>query len=294
MPEKLEHFLHEVVLHSLLDTLKVIPFLFLTYLLMEFIEHKMSDRVESFMKKSGPLGPIAGAALGAVPQCGFSASASNLYTGRIITLGTLVAIFLSTSDDMLPILISNSLPAKTIAAIIISKIIIGLLVGFSIDLFLRMTKRQNNDINIDEFCENNNCQCERGIFRSALRHTLTISLFVLIATFALALIIFLIGEDKISEIINGYPVVSHLLAALVGLVPNCAASVVITNLYVENFISIGTMMAGLLPASGIGLLVLFRVNKAHIRENLMIVAIIFISGAVFGMLSDLILPAIIA
>ena len=294
MPENLEHFLHEVVLHSLLDTLKVIPFLFLTYLLMEFIEHKMSDRLMVFMRKTGPLGPIAGSALGAIPQCGFSASAANLYTGRIITLGTLASIFLSTSDDMLPILISNNLPAKTIAVIIISKIVIALLVGFSIDLFLRLTKRQNTDINIDEFCEDNNCRCEEGIFRSALRHTLTISLFILIATFALALIIFLIGEDKIPEIINGHPIVSHLLAALVGLIPNCAASVVITDLYVQNFISIGTMMAGLLPASGIGLLVLFRVNKAHLRENLMIVAIIFVSGAVFGMLSDLILPAIIA
>ena len=293
MPENLEHFLHEVVLHSLLDTLKVIPFLFLTYLLMEFIEHKMNDRVLAFMKKSGSFGPIAGAALGAFPQCGFSASASNLFTGRIITLGTLVAVFLSTSDDMLPILLSNNLPAKTIATVIISKIVIAIFVGFSVDLVLRLTRRQKDDINIDEFCENNNCRCEEGILRSALWHTLTISLFVLVATFILSLIIFLIGEDKIAEIMQGYPVVSHILSALVGLIPNCAASVVITDLYVEGFISIGTMMAGLLPAAGIGLLVLFRVNKAHIRENLLTVLIIFFSGAVFGMLSDLILPAII-
>ena len=283
-----------MVLHSLLDTLKVIPFLFLTYLLMEFIEHRASDKVGAFMKKSGPLGPLVGAALGAVPQCGFSASASNLYTGRIISVGTLIAVFLSTSDDMLPILISNSLPPKTIAIILISKVLIGLFVGFAIDTVLRLTRGAHGDINIDEFCENNNCHCEEGILKSAVRHTLAISLFVLLASFTLALVIFLIGEDRIASVMQGHPVVSHILAALVGLIPNCAASVVITTLYVDGFISVGTMMAGLLSASGVGILVLFRVNKARIRENIAILITVFLAGAIFGMLCDLILPQILS
>ena len=293
MPETLEHFLHEVVLHSVLDTLKLVPFLFITYLIMELIEHKASDKVGAFMKKSGALGPVIGGAIGAVPQCGFSASASNLYTGRIITAGTLVAVFLSTSDEMLPILISNALSPKTIAAILISKVLIGVLVGFGIDLALRLSRCEQEQINIDEFCENNNCHCEEGILRSALRHTLNISLFVLLATFLLSLLIFLVGEDAIASVMQGYPVISHIISAAVGLIPNCAASVVITTLYVDGFISVGTMMAGLLSGSGVGLLVLFRVNRGKLRENLLILLSVFLSGIIFGLLSDLILPLII-
>ena len=167
-------FFTEIFLHGIIDTLKLLPFLFLTYLLMEFIEHKTDGKLERFIQKSGKFGPIAGGTLGLIPQCGFSAVASNLYTGRVITMGTLVAVFLSTSDEMLPILISGSFSPKAIIGIRLYKFLVSIAVGFAVSLVLHLMKRDRGEINIDEFCENDGCHCGHGILRSALYHTLSI------------------------------------------------------------------------------------------------------------------------
>ncbi|MBQ8302698.1 MAG: arsenic efflux protein [Clostridia bacterium] len=292
MSETLQHFLEEVLLESLIDTLKLIPFLFLTYLLMEFIEHRASDKVSAFMKRAGALGPLAGGAVGAVPQCGFSAAASNLYAARVISVGTLVAVFLSTSDEMLPILISTGLAPSSIAVIVGYKIAVGVIVGFGIDLVCRLTRRERENIDIDLICENDNCHCERGILYSALHHTLSIGSFVLAVNFVISLVIFLVGEEAIASIMNGYPVVSHLIASLVGLIPNCASSVALTTLYVDGLISVGTMIAGLLTGAGVGIAVLLRVNR-RAKDNLFIILALYLAGALFGIFADLFMPLII-
>ena len=285
-----EGWLSEIVLEGLLDTLKLLPFLFLTYLLMEFIEHRASDKAQSFMNKTGALGPLVGGALGTIPQCGFSAAASNLYAGRVITLGTLVAVFLSTSDEMLPILISGNMRAGGIIFILVYKAVVGIAAGFAVDLALRYFRRGGEDINIDEICDNDNCHCERGIFYSAFHHTLTISAFLLIVTLAINTLVFFVGEENLAEIMYDKPFVSHLIASLFGLIPNCAASVVLTKLCTDELITAGTMMSGLFSGAGVGILVLFRVNK-HVRENFAVVGIVIGVGIIFGLLADLIVPA---
>lgn len=280
-------FLEHVLLSSLIDLLTLLPFLFLTYLLMEFIEHRASDKAERFMKKAGPLGPAVGGLLGAVPQCGFSAAASNLFAGRVVTVGTLVAVFLSTSDEMLPILISSDIPLWKALLFVLYKAVVAVAVGFAVDLSLRIAKKGERKINIDELCEKDECHCEKGILHSAIHHTITISLFVFAVTFAINTAIFFIGEESLGLVMNDLPVLSHLVAAIVGLVPNCASSVLLATLYSGGIISVGTMLSGLLSGAGVGLLVLFRVNR-HIKENLLIVLILILAGVGFGLLGELI------
>ena len=283
-------FLEEVLLHGVIDTLKIIPFLFLTYLLMEFIEHRAGDKAERFMKRAGAFAPAVGGALGAVPQCGFSAAASNLYAGRVISVGTLIAVFLSTSDEMLPILISGSIPIGTALLVVLYKAVVGIAVGLSVDLVLRIMNKKKEDINIDAICDEDNCHCERGIFYSALHHTLTISLFVFAFTLAINALVFFVGEENLGAVLYNRPVIGHIIAAFFGLIPNCAASVALTTLCTKGLITAGTMMAGLFSGAGVGLLVLFKVNK-HPKDNLIIVGVILISGVIFGLLGDLIFPS---
>lgn len=280
-------FLEHVLLSSLIELLTLLPFLFLTYLLMEFIEHRASDKAERFMKKAGPLGPAVGGLLGAVPQCGFSAAASNLFAGRVVTVGTLVAVFLSTSDEMLPILISSDIPLWKALLFVLYKAAVAVAVGFAVDLSLRIAKKGERKINIDELCEKDECHCEKGILHSAIHHTITISLFVFAVTFAINTAIFFIGEESLGLVMNDLPVLSHLVAAIVGLVPNCASSVLLATLYSGGIISVGTMLSGLFSGAGVGLLVLFRVNR-HIKENLLIVLILILAGVGFGLLGELI------
>ena len=280
-------FLCEVLLHGVTDTLKLVPFLFLTYLLMEFIEHKASDKASGFMRRAGKLGPVIGGALGAVPQCGFSAAAANLYTGRVITLGTVIAVFLSTSDEMVPILIAGSFPPVQILLILLYKVACGILVGLLVDLALHLMHREKEEINIDEICERDECHCERGIFYSAAHHTLTISLFVFIVTLLINTAVFFIGEETLGAAVSSIPVLGHVLSSLIGLIPNCAASVLLATLCSDGIISIGTMLSGLFSGAGVGLLVLCRVNKRP-KENLMIVILLVVSGTLFGLLGELI------
>lgn len=279
--------LKEVLWHGFLDTLKLVPFLFLTYLLMEFIEHRAADRTRSFMKRAGKLGPLAGGALGALPQCGFSAAAANLYTGRVVTLGTLIAVFLSTSDEMLPILVSGGVGFGGAMLIVGYKAAVGILVGFAVDFVLKLMHKGAEEINIDEICDNDNCHCERGILRSALHHTVTITVFVFLITLAINAAVFFIGEENLSALMYNKPVIGHLIAAVFGLIPNCAASVALTTFGAKGLITSGTMMAGLFSGAGVGVLVLFRMNK-RLKENLTVIGILVLSGVVFGLIADLI------
>ena len=288
--EEAANWAEEIFLHGLLDTLKIIPFLFLTYLLMEFIEHRAGDKAEEFMKRAGIFAPVVGGALGAVPQCGFSAAAANLYAGRVVSMGTVVAVFLSTSDDMIPVLISGSVSIGTVALIVLYKAVVGIAVGFAVDAVLRIMHRGDEKINIDAICDDDNCHCERGILYSALHHTATISLFVLIVTFAINALVFFVGEEELGSLMYGIPAVSHIIAAILGLIPNCATSVALSTLCAKGLITAGTMMTGLFAGSGVGLLVLFKVNK-KIKENLIIVGIVVLTGIIFGLLGDLIFPA---
>ncbi len=283
-------FLDEVLLHGILDTLKIVAFLFLTYLFMEFIEHRASDKARALMKKAGAAGPAIGGMFGAVPQCGFSSAGANLYTGRVITLGTLLAVFLSTSDEMLPILLAGEVDVTKALLIIVYKTAVGIFIGFLVDLTLRLLGRGKREIDIDEICDNDNCHCERGILRSALHHTLTVSLFVLIVTLLINALVFFIGEESISNIVVDLPVLGHFICSLIGLIPNCAASVALTRFATAGFITSGAMISGLLTGAGVGLLVLFRMNR-RVRENLLIVGILVAVGVIFGVIADFI-PAL--
>lgn len=280
-------FLDEVVWHALLDTLKVVPFLFLTYLLMEFIEHKAADKTMRFMQRSGKFGPLVGGALGLAPQCGFSSVASNLYSGKIITMGTVIAVFLSTSDEMLPLLIGSGIGARTILFVLLYKVLVAVAVGFGVDITLRIIGKGREPVQIEDICNEEGCHCERGILRSSLHHTLHIGIFIIVFTLLINTAVFFIGEENLGRIMYDKPFVSHLIAALFGLIPNCAASVALTGFYTSGYITVGTMLSGLFSGAGIGLLVLFRVNK-NTKENLIILGILALSGTLFGLLADVI------
>jgi len=278
-------FLEEVLLGGLLDTLSIVPFLFLTYFLMELIEHKASDKARLFMKKAGVAGPAVGGLLGIIPQCGFSAAASNLYTGRVITLGTLIAIFLSTSDEMLLILLSHKVDFGTILGIILYKAGTAIMVGFITDRVMRLTNKEEDDIDIDAICENEGCHCERGVLYSALVHTLKVGLFALIVTLLTNTLVFFIGSEGLSSIMYDKPFVSHLVSAIIGLIPSCAVSVALTNLAASGYITVGTMLSGLFTSAGVGLLILFRINK-RIWQNVAVVLILLFTAIVFGLIAD--------
>ena len=280
-------FIDEVLLHGFIDTLKLVLFLFLTYLFMEFIEHKASDKVKGMMTKAGCLGPAVGGVFGAVPQCGFSAAAANLYTGRVITLGTLIAVFLSTSDEMLPILVAGNMDIGKVMLILLYKCCVGIAVGFGIDLAMRMMKLGREEINIDEICDNDDCHCENGIVRSALHHTVSVSLFIFAVTVVVNALVFFVGDEALASSLFSLPVISHILAALVGLIPNCASSVALTQFAMSGVISTGSMMSGLFAGAGVGILVLLKMNKRP-KENAIILSMLVISGVVFGLLADLI------
>jgi len=278
----------DAILDSLIDTVKLIPFLLITYIIMEFIEHKTSHKTKDAIKKSGHFGPLIGGILGVVPQCGFSAAASSLYSARIITLGTLIAVFLSTSDEMLPILISEAVDVRIILSILGIKLVIAVVVGFIIDLFFRKRFETSEDEpEIKDLCEHEHCHCEHGIFKSALKHTINITLYIFIISLVLNIIIYFIGEDNLAHILNSTPVIGPIIAALVGLIPNCASSVIITQLYLSNVLNFATMIAGLLVNTGVGLLILFRTNK-DLKENIKITVLLFAIGVIFGIIFDLI------
>ena len=258
---------------------------------MEYLEHKTGNKTKDIVKKSGKLGPLWGGIIGIFPQCGFSAAAANLYAGKIITMGTLIAVFLSTSDEMLPILISEAAPANLILKILAIKLVVGIIAGFIIDLVINVigkTKKVEPEEAVGHMCEHDHCDCEHGIFKSALKHTINIFIFITIITFAINTLIHFIGEETIEKAIAGVPVLGILVSSIFGLIPNCAGSVIITELYLSNLISFGSMIAGLLVGSGIGILVLFKSNK-NIKENLTITGLLMLVGIIVGLIIDFVI-----
>ncbi len=341
----------DVLLDSVKDTLELVPFLFLTYLAMEALEHGMEGRTERIVADAGKTGPLVGALLGALPQCGFSAMAATLYAGRVVTAGTLVAVILSTSDEMVPVFIAHQEPVGRLMAIIGFKVVVGIVVGFAVDFALRaMHRAGDGKLHIAELCERDHCACDeeewddegkwddkaekngdagvmngvsgvegranghvdaaegaadahaaghhhhghhhthhahhgshlRHIARSALVHTAEVTVFIFLVTLAFGLVIEGIGSDAIGAALAAHPVRGTLLAALVGLIPNCGASVALTELYLDGTLPCGQMISGLLVSGGVGLLVLFRTN-ADLRQNLIITAFIYAVGVAAGL-----------
>lgn len=282
------HVLEHAVIHTLTDTLKILPFLFLTYLLMEFLEHKAGGAPERWLRGSGKVGPLLGALLGMLPQCGFSAAATGLYTGRIITVGTLIAVYLSTSDEMLPILISGGTSVPLMLKLLGVKMLIGIVAGFVIDGVFRLFRRRSHEEQqpqIEELCEREKCECGDRFVLSALKHTGYITLFLLLFTFLMNGAVELIGEERISALVLNRPVLGSVLSALVGLIPNCASSVVLTSLYMEGVLSSGAMLSGLMVNAGIGLAILFR-NNRPVWDSFRVLLILWSVSVVCGILID--------
>lgn len=321
-------FLVDVLTESVIDTLKLIPFLFLTYLAMEALEHSASHHVRAAVEKSGKAGPVVGSILGALPQCGFSAMAATLYAGRVVTAGTLVAVILSTSDEMIPVFVAHQESPTRLFGILALKVIVGIIVGLLVDVALRMLHRTGDGRpHIHELCERAHCHCEDvedengsaeagseaqaatagehddvarraherahghdhhghglwPIVRSALVHTVQVTVFIFLVTFVFGLLIEGVGEDAIGELLADHPVRATFIAALVGLIPNCGASVALTELFLDGTLAAGPMVAGLLVSGGVGLLVLWRTN-ADLRQNAAVTGVVYAVGVAVGLL----------
>ena len=303
----------DVIADSVLDTLELVPFLFVTYLAMETLEHSTEGRMQGLVARAGHAGPIVGGLLGAVPQCGFSAMAATLYSGGVVTAGTPVAVILSTSDEMVPVFLAHQEPAGRLLSIMLLKVVVGIVVGLLLDAVLHAVRHVGNpQPHIHDLCERAHCRCEddeagsdaspesdadghgeaeRGhhhghghwaIVRSAAIHTVQVTGFILLVTFLFGLLIEVMGEDALAQLLGSHPVRATFLAALVGLIPNCGASVAITELYLDGVLAAGPMVAGLLVSGGVGLLVLFRTNR-DVRQNVAVTAFIYAVGVVVGL-----------
>ncbi len=305
----------DVIIESVLDTLELVPFLFVTYVAMEALEHSAEGRMQGLVTRAGHAGPVAGSLLGAIPQCGFSAMAATLFSGGVVTAGTLVAVILSTSDEMVPVFLAHQEPVGRLLSIVLLKVIVGLVVGLLLDAVMRAVRHVGNpEPRIHELCERAHCHCDDdggeesdaveearqgsgevrgchhhhghgrwGIVRSAAIHTVQVTGFILFITFLFGLLIEVMGEDVLARLLGSHPVRATLLAALVGLIPNCGASVAITELYLDGVLSAGPMVAGLLASGGVGLLVLFRTND-NLRQNVAITAFVYAVGVVVGLI----------
>lgn len=277
----------DILKDTTIDAIKILPFLFITYLIMEYIEHKMTEKSKHTIKKAGKWGPLLGSSVGIIPQCGFSASATNLYAARVISLGTLIAVYLSTSDEMIPIFISESVPILLLVKILAIKFVIGIIFGFVIDFVLR--KRKNvEDEKIVDLCEHEHCHCdEKGILKSAIKHTINILIYIFLITLVINFVVEWVGEDNIASFVGNHAILGPVFASLIGLIPNCAASVIITNLYIQNIINGASLVAGLLTGAGVGLIILFKTNKS-MKENISIVGLLYAIGVFSGVLLQLI------
>lgn len=318
----------EVIAHvledSVLDTLRLVPFLLVTYLAMEALEHASADRMQAVVERSGKAGPVVGALLGAVPQCGFSAMAATLYAGRVVTAGTLVAVILSTSDEMVPVFLAHGAPAGSLVAIVAAKVVVGAVAGLLVDAALRALHRAGDGRpRISELCERARCHCDEAddlgregghghegdhghshghghehehghghahgrwaIVRSAAVHTVQVSAWILVISFAFGLVMELVGTESLAAVLVNHPVRATFVSALVGLVPNCAASVAISELYLEGVLSTGPMLAGLLSSGGMGLLVLWRTNPRP-AQNAAVTALVYGVSVVVGLVAGM-------
>ena len=313
-----EYLFEHIFTHTVQDTLSLLPFLFIVFVVLEYMEHSMSDKSIALIEKAGKAGPLLGGVIGAFPQCGFSVMATNLFSGRVITIGTLVAVYLSTSDEMLAVMLSGNTNPWKIAKIILIKTAIGIAAGFGVDFVHKMRIKyqqfkklrhadhshshthhhhhHNSDGEhhhgehhahnefINDFCIEEDCHCgDEHPVVSALKHTIKIYLVIFVVTFLLNLVIDLAGVEIIEEVVSKAGVWAPVVSCVVGMIPNCASSVAITQLYLSGAISFGTAMAGLLTGSGIAWIVLFRVNP-HSRQNFKIMGIVFATGALSGII----------
>lgn len=294
----------EVFLDALIDSLRMVPLLFLIYALIEFIEYKYATRLRQNIQRAGKAGPIAGALAGSVPQCGFSVIASTLYTQKYITLGTLIAVYLSTSDEAIPVILSEPGKAALILPLILTKITIALIFGYLIDLFIK--KKRNIQENFA--CRDDDCESKehhhpdldeegccghhyekkekihaKELFLHPFVHTAKIFVFIFAITFFINLLVYKIGEDSFEKLFLGQSIFQPFVAALVGLIPNCAASVAITELYLKNAISFGSAVAGLSAGAGLGLLVLVRELKIK-RNVFFIILLLYVISVLSGVL----------
>ncbi len=272
----------DIVKDTLIDGIKLLPFLFITFVVMELIEHKFGDKLNNKLKKVNKIGPLIGSILGIIPQCGISASASNFYITRVISLGTLISVYLSTSDEMLPILISHNVSILLIVKILLVKFICGLVFGTIIDFIIR--KREKEDIK--DFCELEDCDCNHGVLKSSIIHTLKTFGYILIISFALNLIMYYFGEDLLSKLLMKNNPLGVIITSLIGLIPNCSTSILLTELFLKDVISLGKLLSGVLVNSGVGLLILLRFNKNK-KENLMILSILLGVGILVGFVFDI-------
>ena len=280
-----------VFIDSLFDTIKdtaaLIPFLFITYLAMEWLESKTEEQSVALLSRIGNSGPVIGAAVGVIPQCGFSAAAASLYSGGVISVGTVIAVFLSTSDEMVPIFLSSAVSPGTIVRILFAKFIIAMVSGLAIDIAVKIvnyTFRTNKHIH--DLCEQDECGCEDeegGIVHSAAVHTIKITAFIFLISLIISLLVGFIGQDTLASVMTSIPVLGVLISGLIGLIPNCAASVVIAQLYLEGLLTTGQMMAGLLVSAGVGLLVLCRENH-RARQSVSVIALLYVISVFWGIL----------
>lgn len=310
----------DVFIDAIKDTLVLVPFLLVTYLVMETLEHSAEGKAEQLIRKAGTAGPAVGGLLGALPQCGFSAMAGTLYAGRLITAGTLVAVILSTSDELIPVFLAHQAPMPKLMAIVAIKVVIGVVVGFAADVVLRALHRTGDGHpHIRELCERAHCHCAaideddsssadhahaetehpahghechhahggsrwKHIAYSAFVHTAQVTLFIFVITFVFGLMIEGWGQETIVSFLGAQPLLATFMAALVGLIPNCAASVMIAELYLDGTLATAPMLAGLLVSGGMGLLVLFRTN-ADMRQNVIFAAFIYVVSVTVGLLA---------
>lgn len=277
--------MYEIIIETLLDALKMMPILFLAYLFMEYLELKAGEKLNRTVAKVGYAGPAIGSLIGAIPQCGFSGAVAGFYTARIVTFGTLISVFLSTSDEMLPILISSDVKTSVIVKILLFKIIGGALCGFIIDGVLRLTKKakDTSSEHIHDFCEQEHCDCHENIFLSALKHTIKVLILIILVSFALNVLFEYVGNDFLKKAFTTIPFVSETVSGIIGLIPNCSVSVLITDMFVEGVITEGAMISGLMTNAGVGLLVLYRLNK-NVKENIIITTVLLVSGILMGIL----------
>lgn len=281
------HVFEHALEHTISDTWGLLPFLFVTYLAMELMEHYAGGKFQKAIQNSGKWGPFLGAVLGVVPQCGFSAAAASFFSARIVGVGTIIAVFLSTSDEMLPILLSASVPIPTIAGILMTKVVIACVSGYLASfVYQRFLQKKEAHVDIHQVCEEEHCSCEEGVLCSALKHTVKIFFYIFVIAFLLNGIIEGVGKDALIQVFSNAPVIGQMAASLVGLIPNCASSVVITQLYLKGVITAGMMMSGLLVNAGIGVLVLLRLNR-NMKENVGIITAVYCFGVVWGILIDL-------
>ncbi|MGI6230450.1 MAG: putative manganese transporter [Tractidigestivibacter sp.] len=298
----------DVLIDSAIDTLELVPFLFLTYLAMEALEHTTSGKMERLVSRAGHYGPLIGGALGVLPQCGFSAMAATLYSAGIVTVGTLMAVILSTSDELIPVFIAHQEPVPQLLKILAVKMVMGIVVGLVVDLVLRALRKVDGiHPHIHDLCERSHCHCDEegegreeagraghaghdhghghgklSIVRAAAIHTVQVLGFIFLITLLFGLLIEGVGQDTVASLVSQHPVRATLVAALVGLIPNCGASVTIAELYLDGVLAAGPMMAGLLSAGGVGLLVLYRTNP-HPRENIAITLAIYAVSVLAGL-----------